>query len=813
MPSDKIMHAMTTEFFQRAEGQPLGPVTEAWRNDTFRWAKALKRDLFGDSNQVTGLWAQAAHRFEKRLKYLPKKMYNTIMREIKFGFSHPFRQKPKQNIFAVHNHPNLADKPRAVVKALKVQLSEQSVQPWDWSSRGKPKGIYSMRWVEKSGTDSIRLTLNGRPLNRSFAKKDTSIVLETHADLRSRYAPGMMFMGFDLHHGFYNAQYDEDAIAWVCFRIGVNEITKEDAADLRARYPNAWKHDHIYFYYKGLVMGLSPSCKQLTKVIGALMTHWRKCPVKGVAWDMTNYIDDSMAMALGTFRGAVQLSLRLLTEYVCLGFSLNLNHKSQIIPTTFYCHIGVLISSSRMRFSLPQRRVFKIEVTLDQLITTVKIGKPVCAKLVAKVVGMLWSSSIVCHRSVAVMTRGLIRTLAVMLRVPELRGVDDPKRLSYLLRRVWGGVVLWTTEAHNDILFWRQVCFAQLSAPISHDANSADVASWVLNPSTGSVASDVSVFAVDTSNIASGGGEFIRDGQLWRVRNKMVVQLRDDEIEESSTFRELTGTDRLDLAVIPDSCKKAVVGMDAMASVQCLLNGSRVEILQRIVRRIFLRQLQHNRILFPMWLRRSEDLLRTCDEFSRLVDLHKYALPAKTFWRANDIALKIWGRGFQLDVCADMHNVQPGDCTSKLPFFSRWCSPHSSGVDMFAQYWGATVNWCNPPFVVIPRVISLLRSQKATAAVVMPTGKSEWWSDLIDERVPVVQAVLHLNSGDLYNTRGERSDVSKTSRPKRGAIVFFDFGTKPPTRNFRSTALSADQLRRDLSQTRLAKSTTFLRLT
>ena len=60
------------------------------------------------------------------------------------------------------------------------------------------------------------------------------------------------------------------------------------------------------------------------------MTHWRMCPVKGTAWDITNYIEDSMTMAVGTFRGVLQFSLRLLAEYVCLGFSLNLNVKSQM---------------------------------------------------------------------------------------------------------------------------------------------------------------------------------------------------------------------------------------------------------------------------------------------------------------------------------------------------------------------------------------------------------------------------------------------------------------------------------------------------
>ena len=112
--------AMTTEFFQRAEGQPVEPVTEAWTKETFARAKTLKQGLFNDKDQVTGLWAQAANRFSRRLKYLPKKKYKTLMREITQGFSHPFHNTPKRNIFAMHNHPNLSEKPEAVVNALRV---------------------------------------------------------------------------------------------------------------------------------------------------------------------------------------------------------------------------------------------------------------------------------------------------------------------------------------------------------------------------------------------------------------------------------------------------------------------------------------------------------------------------------------------------------------------------------------------------------------------------------------------------------------------------------------------------------------------
>ena len=48
------------------------------------------------------------------------------------------------------------------------------------------------------------------------------------------------------------------------------------------------------------------------------------------------YIDDTMVMASGTFRGAVESAVRLLTEFIVLGFIVNLNHKTTIIPTTYY---------------------------------------------------------------------------------------------------------------------------------------------------------------------------------------------------------------------------------------------------------------------------------------------------------------------------------------------------------------------------------------------------------------------------------------------------------------------------------------------
>ena len=534
-------------------------------------------------------------------------------------------------------------------------------------------------------------------------------------------------------------------------------------------------------------MGLSPSCRQLTRVTQALLGCWRRCKVKDVSWDATNYIDDMMPMIEGTFAGALELSLRLMVEFIILGYSVNWNEKSTIVPTRYYCHIGVVLSSAKLRFTLPGSRVRKLLKILNQVYAQAEIGGLVRAKIVAKLLGRLYSAAIVLGRAVAIMTRGITQTLAKMLGVPVATFYTDLATLRCILKRIWGGYVIWTVAAQQDLCFWLQVEFAALWAPFSHDRMAQDVKAWVANPLSGRVADDVRVFAVDTSNVASGGGEFLRDGSLWRMQSNMIVRLTDDEVEESSTLRELRGADRLDIAVIPAECKKAVVVVDSQASEQALLHGSKVKAIMRVVRSIYLRQLKHNRVLWPVWVRRSHEIIsKFCDVKSRVRDSHAFVTAPAIFYRANAIARKLWGRGFQLDVCADMHNVQPVDCRDRLPFFSQWLSPWTSAVDMFQADWRHTVNWCNPPFALIPRVLALLRAQKAVAAVLLPLGSRAWWQRQVGRGAPgVLQRFTFNPNKPEFRSAG----LPPASRPysNRYAVVFFDFSPFPPKKQFVAT--------------------------
>ena len=778
MPKPAQMHRMKSEFYQRCKGQPVGPECARWRQQVFAWAERLKRRFFEDPSQVTGLWSLAEKRWLVRLKRVCDRVKcKRIHQEVRDGARLPFSSRPPGVLHAKSNHKDLGSRAHDVFKAICAQLDQGSVQPFDASAGKRPRGIFALRWVAKSDPSKIRLTLNGIPINVFFASKDCTIDLQTHAQLRRKYAPNHMFLGFDLKDGFFNQQYCEQDRSWVGFRISADELGEELAAMLRQKVPEAWSCGYFYFVYRGLVMGLGPSCQQLQRVVEALVDVWTKCEVRGISWGGTNYIDDIMAMALGTFEGAIELSLRLLAELIVLGFSVNLNEKSTIVPTYFYCHIGICINSCRMRFSLPARRAAKMKLCACELQAAAKIGSKVNAKLVARFIGQLWSAHIVCYRAVAIMARAMIHTIAVLIRRSGVADETDLHKLKYLLKKVWGGQVTWTAEAQSELDFWLGVDFATLSAPISHDALSAKLENWIASPVTGELAKEVKVFAVDTSNSMSGGGEFIRDGELWCMRGKMAVRLTPQEVLTSSTLRELLGVCRLDLALIPDSCRKVLLPLDSQAAVQCLLKGSKVPELQKVCAQIFLNQLRHNRILWPVWMRRCEFIIRMCDDTSRLTDKHAFTMEPAIFWKANGFAEKLWGKGFQIDVCADMHNVQPVDSAVRLPFFSRWSSPYSSGVDMLQQSWRRRVCWCNAPFALLPRVFALLRAQKACAAVVVPLGTKANYGSMVGAKNQGIRyAFTFRPSRACWSPKSSSLSVFSNDY----AVLFVDFRERAP---------------------------------
>jgi hypothetical protein len=463
------------------------------------------------------------------------------------------------------------------------------------------------------------------------------------------------------------------------------------------------------------------------------MGAWRRYPIGSQeagtleSWRGTIYVDDLKFFVAGGFRNAVELSLRLLAELVVLGFSVNFKPgKSQIVPTHDSRHIGYVWNTLAMRIRLPQSRVAKITRACAELRARVVAthGHP-DALAVARLIGLLWSAHMVAHRAVALMCRGMIRTLAVVLgtdaiRVAARMGRHD--QLRRLLKTVYRGTVTWTAVADNELAMWESIDTATLSANIAFHCLDEEFKQWCWNPTAGVVTDRVRVFAVDTSDTASGGGEFVVDGDVWRLTEEgiMVTMLTEEQVVASSTFRECKGCEDLDLTCIPADCTKAVILCDNQATVAIMNHGSSVPALNAMAVRVFFRALRDNRVLHFVWIRRDEEIIKVCDGGSRLCLTADVSTPAAIFWRANRLVAAHFGRGFQFDRFASATTVCPPDTLAKLPFNSQFRASGTSGRDAFAHSWVGWVNWVAPPFILVTAVLDLMQGQGAKGAVIVP---------------------------------------------------------------------------------------------
>eukprot|EP00117_Sycon_ciliatum_P035818 scpid46825/ scgid27071/ len=65
---------------------------------------------------------------------------------------------------------------------------------------------------------------------------------------------------------------------------------------------------------------------------------------------------------------------------------------------------------------------------------------------------------------------------------------------------------------------------------------------------------------------------------------------------------------------------------------------------------------------------------------------------------------------------------------TQLPRFnSRWLDHRTEAVDALAQNWRGTHSFVNPPFRLLPEIISLIKRQEVTATVIAPMWPSQTW--------------------------------------------------------------------------------------
>ena len=549
-------------------------------------------------------------------------------------------------------------------------------------------------------------------------------------------------------------------------------------------------------------MGCSPSAAQYCSCVDALMDTWRGCTVGEVMGlpseqiRCSQYIDDSIYLVQG-FAHSMELALRVVLEHIICGFHINVI-KSDLLPSRIRKFLGCLCDSRDLSFSLTASRCKKLRLRMQELKRAVEEAKQrgdnrVDMRAIAKVIGSIWSIHVCCHKAVALQCRSMAAVLASELRHDWLRNERDCRRLKFLLKSVWRGTAVWTREASRELAFWLKVAFTDLKSPMSFDVLLDDVKSFVFKPVPGELADVVQVLCADSSSSATGAATFVPglDGQ-WVPTDTMFVRLSDEAVKQSSTYAELEGILKADLVLVPDSCKYVLPICDNLAATIILRKGSKHPLLHALAVAIFERCLRAGRVLIPVWQPRETRIVRVADLGSRIVDHFNFAVPMHLFWRANRVAVRLWGRGFQFDRFSSFETAMPMDGRRKLPFNSFYLQPYSSGRDALQQNWRGWINWAHPPHHMVGRVVGLLRRQQAVGAVVVPMGARALWSSAAVDRAEGVRHVFRFNPRSPCNHM-----VGKQSPCKwRGyfAIVFFDF--RRHLSNFRS-APSAERLRAD----------------
>jgi hypothetical protein len=318
----------------------------------------------------------------------------------------------------------------------------------------------------------------------------------------------------------------------------------------------------------------------------------------------------------------------------------------------------------------------------------------------------------------------------------------------------WNSRVTLSAASTQELRFWSRTARSQFTGTIFPSTDTGDAVRVRL-------ASDAS---------AIGWGGLRLDGPSAATAHGFFLPA---EREQSSTHREARAALLL-LQSFRHVCRdnKVLLQVDSMNLYRCVHRGSRRTSLCDILKDIFWLCMSAHILLQLVWVPRGENT--DADELSKIEDRDDWCLNPRWFRECESR----WGT----------HTVDrfASDLNAQCPrFFSRFHCPGCEGVDSFGYHWGrpGERNWINPPFGLIGRVLRKLRSDRATASVVIPVWPSRPWWHLVapDGRHLTDQVVDWLDiprSPDTFLPGRFSGNSQARGRPSwRVIVIRVDFST------------------------------------
>jgi len=400
------------------------------------------------------------------------------------------------------------------------------------------------------------------------------------------------------------------------------------------------------------------------------------------------YLDDLIVMA-ATEAEALAAAALVRAAVAASGLSVN-EGKCHWVPTQRLVHLGVELDTVAGTFKVPPRRADSIRATAHELLQYAATHKRwVPARLLARLLGLAASSAI------AVPTARLLSRAAhdVLATLPCDKGGN---------RRLWRNDVRLDRPALADVRAWAQFAYG-------HPTNGRPI--WAPSSTTRTLHTDASTFAWGAVLDHWGPGRAEARGYFSPAERSLHITAQE-------LLAVMYGVDAFASQLRGQT---AAVYIDASSVEFALRRGSsRSPTLMPMVRAAWRRWAELGLSVFIRPVRSKDN---PADDPSRFIDTSDWMLNPRTF---TDLSRR-WGRA-TIDLFASETNKQ-------LPrFCTRWPTPSAIALDAFAIPWGAEARcWANPPWDLLPRVLSKLRLEGATATVIAPLWRSAtWWPDLME---------------------------------------------------------------------------------
>jgi len=381
---------------------------------------------------------------------------------------------------------------------------------------------------------------------------------------------------------------------------------------------------------------------------------------------MIVYIDDILLMA----ESAAQVKLHLealLYLLTGLGFIINVP-KSVTSPTQQIEFLGLQVHSSTLRLSLPGEKLHHIRLEVNQTLQKLQVT----ARQLAQVIGKLHAAS--------------QAVLPAPLFYRSLQG--DLQRVLMSSNQDYTAFLTLSPPAREELLWWQERLSQWNGKALVHQKETVVIRSDASLQGWGAVCNGIRT-----------GGPWSQEEQELHIN---CLELFAATLAVQSFLKDQVGV-------------SVLLQLDNQTAVAYVnnLGGTVSPQLTRLAKELWMWALARDIILAAEHIPGITNCVADAESRTR-ADRTDWNLHPEIFKKIN----QQWGP-LEVDLFASRLS---------LPRFFSWRpDPLAEATDAFSQHWGPVKGYANPPWCLVGRVLSQVKSQQAQIILVAPVWKGQPW--------------------------------------------------------------------------------------